>query len=531
MKGSNKIYLDSFGGKLSKIILSFSMFFLIIILSNYDVYFDNSIIYVLLSSLEGAFLFNILLFSKKEFIFNKKVLVISFLISTYALKWFLDLKYMKFDFILKSLKFNSITNIVVFSIGILALPACLFISYLFMDMVFPKVKSFLKKLDKIEKKYLLIVGVVSTILTIIICSMTIAFTSLSDVIYTSDSGILASQDAFVNFSHPENDIRQPLFGVFALPFGLIAHFLSNFFFMQKRICYQVIMIIIQFLLNAISTIMLCRLLKLDDKYKKYFYLLFSISFPYLIFGFILEQYSIALFYLILSIYISFVYKGINYSYIAATGTLLTSGIVFPLITKFKTLKQWFKDMFNCAFSFLVVLIFSGQSIQLLTLKYKMVSLSTFYGNVSFEDKIFRFSNFISSIFIGTNGSVVNVEGNLAYRLVEPSGINYVGLCIFGLLIISFILNRKERMAKISFLWVLFSILVLVLIGWGQPENGLILYGLYFAWAYLILYFMFWKKILKNIKLFKIVMSFSIILMLIFNVIELLKILSFAIKVY
>ena len=71
MKGSNKIYLDSFGGKLSKIILSFSMFFLIIILSNYDVYFDNSIIYVLLSSLEGAFLFNILLFSKKEFIFNK----------------------------------------------------------------------------------------------------------------------------------------------------------------------------------------------------------------------------------------------------------------------------------------------------------------------------------------------------------------------------------------------------------------------------------------------------------------------------
>ena len=188
-------------------------------------------------------------------------------------------------------------------------------------------------------------------------------------------------------------------------------------------------------------------------------------------------------------------------------------------------------MLNCAFSFLVVLIFSGQSIQLLTLKYKMVSLSTFYGNVSFEDKIFRFSNFISSIFIGTNGSVVNVEGNLAYRLVEPSGINYVGLCIFGLLIISFILNRKERMAKISFLWVLFSILVLVLIGWGQPENGLILYGLYFAWAYLILYFMFWKKILKNIKLFKIVMSFSIILMLIFHVIELLKILSFAIKVY
>ena len=531
MKVNNKIYLGWFWSKLIKIILSFSMFFLIIILSNYDVYFDNIVICILLGSLFGAIIFYLLLGLKKEFIINKKTLMISFFISTYALKYFLNFKYIKFRFILESLNLNGLTNIIVFIIGILALPACLFLSYLFMDNFFPKVKSFIKKLDRIEKKYLFIVGVVSTILTIIICSMTIAFTSLSDVIYTSDSGILASQDAFVNFSHPENDIRQPLFGVFALPFSLLAHFLSNFFFIQSGLSYHVIMIIIQFLLNAISTIMLCRLLKLDDKNKKYFYLLFSVSFPYLIFGFILEQYSIALFYLILSIYISFVYKGINYSYIAATGTLLSSGIVFPLITKLKTLKQWFKDVFKCAFLFLVVLIFSGQFVQLLALKYKMDSLSTFYGSVLFEDKIYRFSNFISSIFIGTNGKIVNVEGDLVYRLVEPSRINYVGLCIFGLLIISFILNRKERIAKISFLWVLFSILVLVLIGWGQPENGLILYGLYFAWAYLILYFMLLKRVLKNIKLFKIVMYISIIFMLIFNVMELLKILDFAIKVY
>lgn len=539
MKKKKNFILNNPKSILLKILISLSMFFLIIIFSNYNTTVNNSLIWILISSFIGGILLLYLLFkSKKEIIINKKSLIFSFFISTYAMEYFLDLRYNKFSFILETLKLSRFTNIAIFGIGILAIPACMFLSYLFLEKIFPKVKKFFQKLDKIEKRYLILVGVISAFFTIIICFMTTAFTNSTynnsivyDIIYTSDSGIFADGDAFIDFSHVENDIRQPFFGVFALPFGLIAHFLSHFLFIQNGQGYYIIMLVIQFLLNAITTIMLGRLLKLDDKYKTYFYLLFSFSFPYLIFGFVLEQYSIALFYLILSIYISFNYKGINYSYIAATGTLLTSGIIFPLITKFKSLKQWITDVFKCGLAFIMVFIFSGQFIQILNLKYKISILSNFCGYVPFSERIFRFSNFISSIFIGTTGEIVNKTSIPAYRLIDPTEINYIGLGIFILLIISFILNRKEFMAKISFLWILFSIVVLVLIGWGQPENGLILYGLYFSWSYLILYFMLIKKIFKNIKFFKLAMYISIIFMSIFNFIELFKIVGFTIKFY
>ena len=43
------------------------------------------------------------------------------------------------------------------------------------------------------------------------------------------------------------------------------------------------------------------------------------------------------------------YEGVNYAYIGATGTLITSGILFPLITKFKNVKQYPKDILKCLF--------------------------------------------------------------------------------------------------------------------------------------------------------------------------------------
>lgn len=34
------------------------------------------------------------------------------------------------------------------------------------------------------------------------------------------------------------------------------------------------------------------------------------------------------------------------------------------------------------------------------------------------------------------------------------------------------------------IWIGFSVFLLVILGWGTFENGLILYALYFAWAYI-----------------------------------------------
>jgi hypothetical protein len=137
----------------------------------------------------------------------------------------------------------------------------------------------------------------------------------------------------------------------------------------------------------------------------------------------------------------------------------------------------------------------------------------------------------NSIFFSQPGKVVNEHTVPTYQLILPNEINYIGVIIFIIMIVSFVLNRKNIIAKLSFFWVLFSVVILFIIGWGMPENGLILYSLYFSWSYLLLYFLLIEKITKKETLFRIIMISTITVMFCFNFYELLKILFFAIKFY
>ena len=531
--------LNKFQTNSIKILVSISMFFLVLVLSNYIDSIKNFMIYNILGSFLSAItLLFVLIKNNKIIKISKKILILSFFIATYSMYYFLNININWIRLLIMKFSSNNLCNVFIFGLGILALPALIFFCYLFLKKIFPKVKKFVLNLEKTEKKYLLIIFFLSFLLSIFICFFTTAFTfdtskySPYNIVFTSDSSLVAKDDAFINFSHPENDLRQPLFGVFAFPFGIIAHFLSNFIFMTNGQSYWLMLIVGQFLLNAITIIMLGKLLKIEDKYKKYFYLLFSVSFPYLVFSLTLEQYSISLFYLILTIYIANNYKGINYLYVGATGTLLTSGIIFPLITKFKSIKQWIKDVFKCFLAFVGTIIFSGQFIQILSIPYKIEVYSQYTGDIfTMKEKMYKFIEFISSIFVGSNGYVMTGVGYPAYRLSIPDKINYFGLIIFILIVISFILNRKNKIARLSFFWVLFSFIVLVLIGWGQKENGLILYSLYFSWAYLVLLYLLIKKIFIKEYIFKLAMIFIILLMAYFNFSEFIRIISFAIKYY
>lgn len=537
----NKLLLNKNLTIIAKILISISVFFLTLILTNNILYIKNGFIYTLTNSfLAMVILFIILFKSSEEIKINKKILIISSFIALYSMKFFIELNINNLLLIIEKLSAMKFQNILIFFVGFIALPACVFFIYLFIENLFPKVKKFFKKMNNTEKKYLIIMSIIAILFSIFVCLTTTAFTKptlnktlrLYDVIYTSDSGALSSEDAFIYMSHAENDIRQPLFGLFAYPFSIIAHFFSNFiFFIPHNQSYEMVMIIIQFLLTTITTIMLSRLLNLKEEHKKYFYVLFSVSFPYMLFNLVLEQYVIALFYLILTIYIYFNYKGINYAYIGAVGTLLTSGIIFSLITKFKSIKKWIKDVFKCFIAFVATLIFSGQFVQVFKLNDKVTQLSEFAGKISIQDKIYRFTEFVNSIFFSSPGKIVNESTIPTYQLILPNKISYIGVVIFIVMIVSFVLNRKNKIAKLSFLWVLFSVVILFIIGWGMPENGLILYSLYFSWSYLLLYFLLIEKITKKETLFRIIMISTIAVMFCFNFYELLKILLFAIKFY
>ena len=121
--------------------------------------------------------------------------------------------------------------------------------------------------------------------------------------------------------------------------------------------------------------------------------------------------------------------------------------------------------------------------------------------------------------------------HLSLKLTDAKNLCFIGIVILIICLISFALNRKEKFVRLSFLWMLFSVVVLLIFGWGSTENGLTLYSLYFAWSYLVLYFVFLKKILKKDILFKIVILGSCLIMFWFNINEFINILIFGIKYY
>ena len=153
------------------------------------------------------------------------------------------------------------------------------------------------------------------------------------------------------------------------------------------------------------------------------------------------------------------------------------------------------------------------------------------GKVTFTERLYQFTNFIKGIFISIPGKIVQLPDHPSYQLITFKTISVIGIIILLICLISSVLNRKNKFSIIAGLWLVFSIILLLIIGWGTVENGLILYSLYFAWAYLSLYFMFIKKVFKNRKVFISIIIITSIIMLIFNISELINIIRFAIKYY
>jgi len=474
---------------------------------------------------------------------NYKNLNISVLLSCYV-----DVLFMKYigknlEYLIDIINMESIKFLFYSVVSIVTFPTILFCIYLFIDKIIPIIKKEICKLTKVEKKYLKIYLGISSFIVILLSIFTSVFSVplsdeyyyLYDVMYTTDSGLLAYKDAYIDIGHAENDIRQHLFGVFSLPIAIPAHIISELlFFIPSNFSYYVVMTIMQFLLLGLTIIMIGKLLKIKDKEKKYLYFLFSLSYPFIMFGLILEQYVIGLFYLILTIYLYDRYKNkINYIFIGAVGTLVTSGIMFFLITKFRNIKDWISKLFKCFVAYLGITILSGQLYQFFSFGERFEFLTNFSGkDLPFYYNFCQFSHFVEGLFLVLPGKVsYSASGVVSYKLELVESISIIGIIIMVLMFISFILNRKNRFAIISFIWVLFSFVILGVVGWGTVENGLILYSLYFAWAYYSLFYLLVKKIFKNSKICNFVLVFCSLVIFSFAIIEMFNVLKFAFMFY
>ena len=210
----------------------------------------------------------------------------------------------------------------------------------------------------------------------------------------------------------------------------------------------------------------------------------------------IEQYIIAYFWLIFAAYSSTEQRRASVIAVsAAGGTLLTSLAFLPLAydaeTDGKGVKPFLTAMMKAVLGFLTLFLAFGRLDTLMGFGKKAGILASFAGGGSITERANQFLSFITSCFAAPDAAVDTVTyGHASWQLTGRNIVNtdWAGAVILLLCLISLILNRRDKAVRIAGAWAGFSVLLLLVVGWGAPENGMILYTLYFGWSFLILLF-------------------------------------------
>jgi len=328
-----------------------------------------------------------------------------------------------------------------------------------------------------------------------------------EVIYTSDSPSMIEPNVFLWPYHPENDLRQPLFAVFAAPLIAPAYLISLPFSGMSPMITPLLMNLVQIVLLVITNLMLTGMLRLNRTNRICFMLITSVIYTTLLFSVMIEQYIVAFFWLIFA---AFSYTENRRASViavsAAGGSLLTSLAFLPLAYSAETDGKGFKSfltvMVKAVIGFLTLFFAFGRLDTVLGLGKTAGILSSFAGGGSINGRINQYLSFIASCFAAPDAAVDTVTyGHASWQLTRQNILNtdWVGAILLVLCLISFLINRRDKAVRIAGAWAGFSMLLLLVVGWGAPENGMILYTLYFGWAFLVLLFRLVQRIGEKLK--------------------------------
>lgn len=356
-----------------------------------------------------------------------------------------------------------------------------------------------------------------------------------DIIYTSDSPALVGKNIYLNLTHPENDLRQPLFAVFSAPFIGIPYLLGRVFNLSHTM-YAILINCIQVIIMHVSNYMLAKIMDLNVNKRICFIIFSAATYTSLLFMIMMEQYIFAYFWLILCIYVICKCKDYNHIVLfGAGGSLLTSLAMMPIFSNkspINSFKEWIADMIKLGVEFLLVMLLFCRFDVIYNLITKVNQLSGFTGEtLTLVEKVQQYFAFISSCFFAPSAGIsYKIADHISWQLNEVASFNIIGIIIILLCAVSVIVNKEKRSSIISFYWIIFSVAMLVILGWGTQENGLILYALYFGWAFNVLLFQLVEKI-RIKRFFHIVCFSSIVGMLAVNVPAIMEMLEFAFKYF
>ena len=477
---------------------------------------------------------------------NKKILILSSVSSLAGSFYYTEKFYTEY------LSRNTILNQVAGKVGINIDLLMKILSVVILLLLMPLVFTFLYKVydnikDTIKKaldsKSLFIVSIIPILLLSAISAY--YFYSVNyhmenapdfDIVYTSDSPAFIKNNVWMNIYNTENDLRQPLFGLFSIP--LVAPFyligvLIRFIGVSEGV--SIALGVSQVFILILTYIMLSSIC--NKKSSLGLFCILSCSYMTVLSAVMPEQFVCAVFWLIFLLKNKFNDEPISkLGILASTGSLMSSGIcVLTLYDKKKTFKENIGVFLNIAFLGALCTFAVGQLKVLTSIIGEVYTYRQFCGqDVGIFGKLTQYTAFPIICLLRPQAGIIMVEDHYSWQLIPQSSLNIIGLIIIVLSFVSFILNKKNKLAKTSICWIAFSFLLLFVLGWGTAENGLILYSLYFGWAFVLLLHLLIEKIFTSLKIENLIVPLEVLIsicLMFVNIAGIKEIILFSIKYY
>ena len=399
------------------------------------------------------------------------------------------------------------------------------------------VRRWIETSCRAERLFLLIGGLLAAIAIVLVYSRSNAFYGGGapyDVVYTTDSGNLMSTNSFFFVNAYQNDIRQPLFAVFSMPFAVSAMLLGKLLFFIPN-AYPIVIACLQAVLLLFGFTLLARVLGFTGVDRVLFLVLLAVSYPTLLFLFTIEQYVFSVFWVFVLIYAWHEREEHRaLPFVAASGSLLTSGILFPLLLEGKSAKERIRALLNGGFAFFAAFVVFARVPLLNRALQNAKDVVSFAGNtVSLQDRAMQFFAFVAACFARPAAAVDTMTyAHTSYQLLPVTEMQWLGLALFALAAVSTVLHWRDRSLRVCSLWAAFSVLLLLVVGWGAAENGMVLYTLYFSWAYAALLYALLTRVFRQNNALRYVVAAAILcLLVVVNFFGMLDLIRFAIQYY
>lgn len=333
-----------------------------------------------------------------------------------------------------------------------------------------------------------------------------------DAIYTTDGTLERSHPtAFVHFSHEENDLRQPLFAVCALPLTAPALCAGDLLSPLVGPCRARFVTWVQALLLVAAFAYLARCLELEGAFARVgFVAWLSAGYATHILCAQVDQYAVALFWLCFF----FACREEKRSAwllgaVAAVGSLATSAVAVGLhVVSRAGGRVWccVRKLLVAAGAFWVAAALFCRFELGLIVREQLELYSNFSGEgLSLAERGWQFLAFVVMNFRApTSGPacrMMKAGPFWSWQLATdiPEATRWLGAALLVVLGVGAALAwRRVRFARVCAGWVCFAWLLLGVAGWGTAENGLVLYVLYFAWAFVGLAALLLERLMRAV---------------------------------